>query len=356
MDVMYRCLFFLILTTSLFKGTGLFPLSVSSCHAQTPGAVVYMDEIGDRYTALSEEFYRYLSAAAHAGSPRKVDKRREALIETAWETFSEVRTMPSFRGDRALRDSSANYLRIYYRVLTEQYEQILDMEAIAETSAHAMEAYIRAQREARNRLDVANVRMLAAQKRFAAAHNIPLQLRSDELFQKMKATNEALTFVQHLQLIFTRSHFQEMVLMETVSDRDSAAMARLRPALEESCDEGLDQLFALTAYSGDPILNDATRDLLFFYRKEAGTYTDLLQDYIRAEAGYKKARAKWDATSGTNRTADAAEAFNQTVRVLNEAADAYNSANREMNDERARQLSAWQLAYRTFLDRHIPVF
>ena len=118
-------------------------------HAQeynTP--VAYMSNISNANKALSVKYLGYISASSHGKNMKKVEKRRADLLNSIYETRVKIYDMPSFDGDKALRDSAVSYLKILYSVFNEDYSKLVNMEEIAEQSYDAMEAYLLAQEKA----------------------------------------------------------------------------------------------------------------------------------------------------------------------------------------------------------------
>ena len=322
--------------------------------AKDPGD--YMAYIGQKYNDLSIQFYQYMSAIAHSNNARKIEKRRSELLTLSWDTYTDIRTMPIFRGNRALRDSAAAYLKINHRVLKEDFDKILNMELIAEQSYDDMEAYITAQREARNKLDVANIKMLVEQKKFAARYNLVLVERTDELFQRMQEANEALNYLNKVHLTFFKAHKFEIYLLEAMTEKNKDKITEFRSRLTSSAKEGMAYLEELGSYNGDVGLNHACHDLLRFYYSEAAEDVQDMIDYIHAEDEFEMMKTWYDDLPSEERTAENVGVYNAAVRKMNEASDAYNDANQHLNKDRLTMLEAWRLAYDEFLERHIPKF
>jgi hypothetical protein len=108
-------------------------------------AVEYMSYLSTQHSDIQADYMAYTSAVAHGKSARKVENRRQALIETVENAILNAKQMPAFKGNKALRDSLASCLKLTQLVLNEDYAKILDMEEIAEQSYDAMEAYMLAQ-------------------------------------------------------------------------------------------------------------------------------------------------------------------------------------------------------------------
>ena len=315
-----------------------------------------MSYIGSKYADLSLHFYRYMSAVAHSNSARKIEKTRAQLLTQSWNTYTDVRTMPIYRGNRALRDSAAAFLKINHRLLKEEYDKILDMEVIAESSYDDMESYIIAQKEARNKLDVANIRMLVEQKKFAADFNIELQERQDELYARMQQANHALDYFNQIYLIFFKSHKQEIYLMDALTAKNIESIEAYRTRLLHYTSAGLQQLEERREYKGDHSLGKACRNILEFYRDEAESNIDNMVNYLVEERIFQVVQNGLDLIPEDERSAEDVEKYNVAVRTLNSAADKFNETNQTLFEQRNQLLEEWQLAYDAFLTHHIPKF
>jgi len=316
----------------------------------------YMEFIGDRYAELSLEFYKYMSAVAHSHNGRKIERKRQQLLATSWDTYTTVRTMSTFKGDRALRDSAATYLRISHRVLKEDYDKILNLEVIAERSYDDMEAYIMAQKEARNKLDISNVRMLAEQKKFAAKHRMTLTSIEDELYDRMKQTNSVLSYLNMVYLTFFKSHKQEIYLLEALSAKDEKALEQNRNMLKAYVLSGTEQLESIGSFRRDASLKNACIQLHEFYMRECKTDVDRMIKYIHAEKDFEREKVFFDQLSKEERNEVQVNVYNAAVRKLNEAANQFNTTSQDLHEERTRLNTAWKLAYEQFLSNHIPHF
>jgi hypothetical protein len=356
---MHRTLFTgrLTINTCICLVIGLFVVSIPDGRAQSKkDPAAYMSYIGSRYNELSIQFYQYMSVVAHSRNARRIEKQRSELLALSWDTYTDVRTMAVFKGNRALRDSAAAFLRINHRVLKEDYDKILNMELISERSFDDMEAYMTAQREARNKLHVANIRMLAEQKKFAALYRLTLVERTDELFLRMRQADEVLNYLNQVYLIFFRSHKDDIYMVENMAEKDVEAIGEYRKRLINSSRTGLGQLESIKTFRGDASLGSACRTILEFYEREAASGVNLLMDYLIAEVALGRARTSYEALPREERNADATERYNEAVRQMNAAADAYNASSRQLNAERLRLIENWRAAYDRFLADHIPRF
>lgn len=316
----------------------------------------YMSYIGDKYTNLSLKFYRYMSAVAHSNSARKVEKTRAELLTTSWDTYTEVRTLPLFKGNRSLRDSAASFLKINHRIIKEDYDRILDMEVISRESYSGMEAYLIARKQARNKLDVANIKMLVEQKKFAAEHNLQLEERKDEMYQKMQEANAVLDYLNTIYLLFYLSHSEEILMIESIGTKSESQLDKHANRLWFYAVDGLEKLDVYGDFKGDNSLENACRYLLNFYKSEGEKDRMILLDYFKAEDTFAIDKIVYDQSIAEERTEEFVDKYNQSVRRLNQAATLFNNTNTGRQQQRDALLENWRNAYDVFLSRHIPKF
>ena len=143
----------------------LIKTSISGQDLSNAGS--YMSYIGEKEKEVTRKYLNYISAASHGKSLRKVDKLRQQVLNSIYETRIAVQGTPPFQGDKTLREASVAYLMLCYRVFNEDYGKIVNMEEIAEQSYDAMEAYMLAQKMANDKLDEAGIKRNIVGKEFA---------------------------------------------------------------------------------------------------------------------------------------------------------------------------------------------
>ncbi|NJK87837.1 MAG: hypothetical protein HC906_19590, partial [Bacteroidales bacterium] len=114
-------------------------LSVLTSNAQNGNsAVSYLNSISQEYQRIQKDMWDYTSTIAHSRSARKVDNKRVDLMNTINKSKQNVRALPSFEGDKSLEDSVVAFLTLSYKVLNNDFADIIDMEAVAEQSYDKM--------------------------------------------------------------------------------------------------------------------------------------------------------------------------------------------------------------------------
>ncbi|MGQ0738717.1 MAG: LIC11966 family surface protein [Bacteroidota bacterium] len=318
---------------------------------ETP--VEYMDYIGKANDALSLKYMVYLSSVSHGKSARKVEKRREEVVNSIQETRYNIQGMPPYKGDKSYRDSSVAYLKILNIVFNEDYGKIVNMEEIAEQSYDAMEAYVLAQEKANEKLQEASRRQSEAQKLFASKHNINLLENTSELEAKMKTSSDVLHHYNEVYLAFFKPYKQEAYLLEAVEKRNVNGVEQNLNSLEGFAEEGIEKLKKIKPYSGDPSVMNACRNMLLFYKEEAKKGT-AFSDFLLKQESFEKIKKKFESTPSGKRTQKDIDEFNNAVNDINAAGDNYNKVNNELNKKRGSLLDGWNNAVKKFMDTYIP--
>lgn len=316
-------------------------------------AVQYLDYINKQSTDLAAKYLFYLSAVSHGKSARKVEKRRAEVVNAITETRYNIMSMPPWKGDKSLKDTTVAYLKILYIVFNEDYGKIVNMEEIAEQSYDAMEAYLLAQEKAQEKLGEASKKQHEMQKVFAAKNNINLIDGESELEAKSKIVNEVMDHCNDAYLIFFKCYKQEAYLMEALTNKNLVSIEQNINSLKKFAEEGLEKLKDLKGYKGDASLIAACRNALNFYRSEAGQGSTMT-DYFLKEEDFNKMKKQFDAKPAGKRTQQDVDNFNKAVNDINSALKTYNSVNADLNKQRSSMLNDWNKTYSKYMDEYMP--
>lgn len=325
----------------------------TGAHAQS-AAIDYMGEISAHYEAFSNSMWSYISTAAHGKNARKVESRRKELINTAIAAQRAISAMAPFEGDAAYRDSSANYFKLSAIVLREDFEQIVNLEEVAEQSYDAMEAYMAAKDIAYTKLNEAGERMAVFEKVFAQNHNVNLLENTDKVSKNLAIAGEVYNYYNPLYLLFFKCYKQEAYLLDAVNNGDVNAIAQNQNALNDCATASFAKFTATLCYKGDCSVSRAGNGLMQFYQKEATKNAAVISDFFLQKENFEKMQKAFNAIPQAKRTQADVDRFNASVEAFNKASAAYNKVNSESNQERQNLLNAWNSAVEKFLDAKIP--
>lgn len=331
----------------------LFCLQFTTAAQDYDNPVEYLGAISKQRENISKKFMAYVSASAHKKREKKVEALRAKLIDEVQESRMNISGLPSFKGEKGYRDSTVNFLKLYYNVLNEDYSKIINMEEIAEQSYDAMEAYMMAQEMVNKKLEEGNEKMRLATEAFAAKNNITLTKDNTELGEKMKQVHEVNQYHTVLYLIFFKAHKQESYLMEAISKNNITGIEQNKNSLLRYANEGLEKLKAIKAFQGDNSLQNACKTVMNFYVKEVEKMSTISDFYLIKErfATIKKEFEKKSSPSQAE-----VDAYNKAVKDMNAASNAFNNTSQSLNTERSDVLKEWNKAVSTFFDEHTPSY
>lgn len=334
-----------------------FPLFMPTLSAQDlKKPLDYMEYIGKEHHKTMEDFMQYSSAVAHSKSARKMENRRKELIGTVASAINRIKAMPAFEGDKAYRDSSLAFFRLYNSILNEDYENIVNLEEISEESYDAMEAYWEAQDQAHAKLEKASDRLDVMQERFAEANNINLIHGSSELSKKLQEAGKVSIYKRRFYLIFFKAFKQEAYILAAIQDKDMSGMEQNTNSLAAIATESLAKIDTIPTFKGDKSLKDACKQYLI-YAKDAckAKYPEMTVYYVKQEE-VEKTKAAFNEIPKAKRTKDDIDNYNKTINDFNTAVNSYNTLNNALNNSRSKAVAEWNRASQDFLNKHVPKY
>jgi chemotaxis protein histidine kinase CheA len=314
----------------------------------------YMAYIGKASDDLTTMYLTYLTAVGHNKSARKVEKRRQEVVNAIFNTRTSIQGMPPWKGDRTYRDSTVVYLKLLYSVFNEDYGKIVNMEEIAEQSYDAMEAYMMAQQKAGEKLAHAGDVQQKVQKDFAAKYEIKLLANTSELDAKNKQASALMQHYGDVYLAFYKPYKQEAYLIDAISKKDLTAAEQNISALKNTSEEALEKLKKLNGYNNDPTLILACQAVMKFYKEESALM-NVASDFLLKEAAFIKLKKNFDSKPASQRTQKDIDEFNKGVNDINTASNAFNNTSNALNKQRTKVLGNWDSAVKNYLDLYMPV-
>jgi hypothetical protein len=331
----------------------LYFLSFKSSAQTFEHAGQYMDFISNANQALTVKYLTYMSAVSHGKSARKVEKRRNEVVNAISDTKFNIMGLPPWKGDRTLKDTTVAYLKILNTVFNEDYGKIVNMEEIAEQSYDAMEAYLLAQEKAYEKLHEASERQHDMQKQFAAKNNVNLVESTSELEEKSKTASQVMNHCNEVYLVFFKPYKQEGYLIEAMNQKNLVSLEQNINSLKKMAEDGLEKLKKIKGYNNDATLIAACRNMLFFYKSEA-TRSNSLADFFLKQENFAKIKKQFESKPSSKRTQQDIDQYNNAVNDMNAALKIFNSTNNELNKERTAALNDWNKAYSKYMDEYMP--
>lgn len=332
----------------------LIMISVTS-QAQFEHAGQYLDAIGKSNEKVTSLYLSYLSAIGHNKSARKVDKRRTEVIDAILNARIETQSLPAWKGDRMLKDSTIAYYKLMHRVFNEDFAKIVDMEEIAEQSYDAMEAYMLAKEKANEKLNQAGEQQDRMQKAFADRHGIRIIEHTTDLQVKARIASELMEHYSSVYLIFFKAYKQEAYLMDALDRKNMTAIEQNKNALQKVAEEGLEKLTGLKGYQNDRGLIAACSQALKFYKSEAEKM-DYASEFLLLNESFEKMKKTMESKPASQRTQKDIDTYNKGVKDINQAVNKYNQTNNQINRDRKQALENWNHAVKSYLDTYMPKY
>lgn len=330
----------------------LFILNFCAAAQDYTVPVEYMNAISQQREGISKKFMAYVSASAHRKRAKKVDALRTKLLDEVQEAKMNISGLPSFKGDKSYRDTTVNFLKLYYNVLNDDYSKIINMEEIAEQSYDAMEAYMMAQEMVNKKLEEGNDKMKLATETFAAKNNITLTKDQTELGEKISQVHEVNKYHTAIYLIFFKPYKQENYLIEAISKNNITGIEQNKSSLLRYAQEGLEKLKSIKAFEGDNNLLSACKTVLNFYVKEVNDKMNTVSEFYLTKERFETIKKEFEKKSSPSKAE--VDAYNKAVKDINTASDAFNNTNQSLNKERNDVLNDWNKTVNAFFDEHTP--
>jgi hypothetical protein len=333
--------------------TAISPAKAQDIYAD-PGA--YMNSISNAETGMNKAYMAYISASAHSGRKRKIDKMREQAVNSILTCQNTILGLSPFKGDGSLRQSSLNYVQLCYKIFNEDYAHIVNMEDISERSFDAMQAYLLLQEATNDSLKAGNQRIQKAGNTFAAKYGVNIVSEKSELGDKMQAAGNLAKYRDKVYLLFFKCNWEDGQLTEAVNQKNVTKIEQVRSALDKYAIEGLAVLDTLHAYENDPSMANACKQALSFYKQEAETTIPVVTDFFLKVENFTKLKAAMDAKPANQRTKEDVDTFNKAVADINAAVNNFNQTNNNTNAGRANINNTWTQTEKQFSDKHTPYY
>lgn len=329
-------------------------LSSSISFSQTnSNPVEYMDEISSEFKLIQSATWDYTKSQAKNKGAKTIDNKRVELVKTIEVSINKVKKVKPFKDATYYRDSILSFLNVNLAVVSYDYEKIMNMEEISEQSYDMMDAYLKAQDVASEKLSKAGDMVAVVQQRYAKENNINLIESDDKIGLKLQKAGEVYDYYNPIYLIFFKSYKQEMYLMEALTKGDVSGMEQNKSSLSKFANEGLTEVTKKIAYNKDLTLKNACSDMLKFYIEESEKHFQKLIDFQTTNAAFEKAKANMESKKEKDRTQKDIDTYNKLMTEFNKAVAEYNTINNDLNNRRNKFLSAWNNASENFTSKHI---
>jgi hypothetical protein len=190
------------------------------------------------------------------------------------------------------------------------------------------------------------------QKEFAIKYGITINNDESELGKKMAISNEVFAHQSDMYLIFFKVYITDATLMKAVEKKDISAIQLNASSLEQYAIEGLEKVKTAKPYKNDPMLVNATKKILEFYKKEALEYAPATLDFLMLSQKMEDTKKAMDSKSAPSK--DEVAAYNKLVGDVNKALATYNKLNTKYFNDKNTAITAWNTASDGFVAKHVP--
>ena len=338
--------------TGILLLTGMISFVFTKAQTSTE-AVEYLEDITLPFAELKDETWQYLKVVTRGKGAKKVDRKRQALIDEIKIARGDLRRKKSFYGDEDLKNTIFQYLDLNYKVFNEDYAKIVDLEEIAEQSYDLMEAYLLTKEKANEKLHAAFDVFKSAERSFADKYNIRLlEPEEDKMSQKIKQANALLKYYNEVYLIFFKVYKQEAYVLDALDKGDVSGVEQNTSALGAFVSEANEKLTSMDDYEGDGSLKLAAKEVMVFYQTEAEKDFPSLVDFYLKKDNFEKMKKIIDSKPAKNRTQEDVDKYNAAVKEYNEAVNTFNQTNTSNNEKRSKFLDKWNKEADSFFERH----
>ena len=324
--------------------------------AQEQSPVGYVEQIDKAEQEANQKYLAYVSAAAHSGRIKKVERMRQQLLDGIINSRNNVRGIPFYKGEKELRQSSIEYLDLLYLVFNEDYVKIVNIEEIAEQSFNEMQAYLLLQEKTSEKLNDAQAKRNNATKKFAEKYNIKLLEEASVMGEKMKKAADVIKYRNEIYLLFFKCNWQWNEMNKAIQSSKVNDIEQARNAVMGYADEGLASAGILKAFDGDASLVNACKQILSRYRQMADKEVPGITTFILASENFEKVKKSFEAKPERDRKKQDVDQYNKAVDEMNAGVNKFNAANKNLYETNKNLINLWQKADKDFSDGHTPYF
>ena len=313
----------------------------------------YLTFLGKESNTIQQSTWKYTKAVAHSKSARKIDATRKTLIKSIQTASKKISGLKNgYKGDIEYRDQLLNYYSLMEKYINEDYDKIINMQEVAEQSYDFMEAYITARDLVNEKINTEVDKVNAAQKVFGNKYGITITDDQSELGKKMEISNQVFAHQSEMYLIFFKVYITDINLSKAIQAKDISTIQQTASSLELFANEGLDKLKTAKAYKNDPLLINATKKTLEFYKKEALELVPATTDFLMLNQKMEDSKKSMDSKSAASK--EEVANYNKMVGEVNKALGNYNKLNTKFFNDKNASITAWNTASESFVTKHVP--
>lgn len=335
----------------LFAFLLITPFTISAQDFKTP--VEYLNFIGKETDEIAANTWKYTKAVAHSKRARKIDSTRKELLKSIQSATKKIEVAKAgYKGDTEYRDQLLAYLSISEKFINDEYDKIINMQEVAEQSYDYMEAYITARDLVNEKINTEVEKLNANQKAFAGKYNIEITEDKSKLAQNMEISNQVFKQQSDMYLLFFKVYITDDNMMKAIEAKDLNSIQQNASALEQYANEGLEKLKTFKSYKNDPLLVNATKKVLEFYKKEAVEFAPEIVNFMMMNQKVSETEKSLKSKSAPSKEEIAS--YNKLVNEFNGLTGNYNKLNNKYFQDKNNAINAWNQAGDSFVSKHVP--
>lgn len=338
--------------TTLFS-IFLMLASISSFGQSFNSPLEYLEFISDEQELITKNMWQYTKAIAHSKSEKKVDARLNSLFKTIEKAIAKIEKADSYEGDEYKAQVLKN-IRMNESLLKQDYDEIIDMKAVAEQSYDLMEAYILARELADQKMNEIQEKHQEHFRSYAKKHNIEILESESDLGKKMKISADVFDHYNEVYLVFFKVNINEIYLWEAIEKSDHSSIQQSSNALSEATKEGIEKLKTIKPYKNDTSLIEVTQAMFDYFTDETENGIPEVINFLVLNDEVASIAESIENTPEKKRTKKQIDGYNKKVKEINKAVKEYNKRNEKLNKNRNLAINKINMANEKFLARHIP--
>ena len=332
--------------------SGFILTSTIAQDTSNPGK--YLSSITNEINPLEKEVFQYMRVGAKSKSEKRIEKKRQELISEIKRIKQVMAGFTDYQDDSSLIDMANEFLTIYSSVIAEDFENLVDMEAIKDQSYDDLEAYMMADKAANEKLEDASSKLTDATQMFAEAHDITLNMEQSSIGKKVEAAGEVIEYGNSLNLILARLNFEEGYVIEAMNRNDINGMQQHMNSMKSFVEEESAKLNEIGGFKGDTKLKYAAKKLVDFYDQQVNKELPKAVSFFLLSDEFQLKTEKIESVKPKKRTNEMINEYNDLVNAYNKQLNVFNNINEKSNKNRDEYWNKWKDAREKFMSKHIP--
>lgn len=215
-----------------------------------------------------------------------------------------------------------------------------------------MDKYLKAKKEANDKLAVAQDDVQKELELFCLAHKIKLIEEQTEISKKLALANEVYQYYNNIYMLFFKANILEVKIIELIEKKEYLAVIKETDNLKNLVEDGLVTLKNYPHFKTDVSLINATKNAFVFYVEETEKEFPFIYTFLKEMEDFEKFSSEMNAK--TDRTQEDVDLYNKKVNEINVKTQEFNRKINYMGEKRAQFINQWNLTSNAFIERHVP--